>query len=263
VKKVLTQVQSEFQTIEVYETPSLGRLFALDSIVQTIDQFEFIYHEMLAHPAMYAHPNPETVLIIGGGDGGTLREALRHASVQKAVLCEIDCRVIEVAREWLPKMACSFFDPRAEIHVADGVAFLQKTDRLFDVIIIDSTDPTAGEGGNLFTEAFYNLCRDRLTAQGVLSAQTENPIYDHAWMKRAFFHIQSAFPNARIYTSPCPQYPSGYWCYTIASKGPDPLHRIPTERKTESLSLQYYTPEIHTASFALPPFLSHLLDHPL
>lgn len=262
IEKVLLQEKSPFQSIEVFQTPSLGCLFALDGIVQTIDRFEFIYHEMLAHPALSTHPNPQSALIIGGGDGGTLREVLAHRSVKEAVLCEIDEQVVKAAKNWLPNMSCSFGDPRASFYIGDGAAFVRETDRRFDIILIDSTDPTAGEGGHLFTEDFYRACLEKLTPQGILAAQTENPFYDAAWMKRAYDRISSVFPITRIYSSPCPQYPSGYWCYTIGSKEIDPAKTIPPTNIATTLRARYYSSTIHNASFHLPPFLDEMIHRP-
>ncbi|HQG97419.1 MAG TPA: polyamine aminopropyltransferase [Thermotogota bacterium] len=265
---VLRWVHSQttrFQKIDIFDTPSHGRVFALDGIVQTMERWEFMYHEMIAHVPMMICERPKQVLVIGGGDGGTVREVLRHPSVERVVLCEVDREVVEAAKTYLPTLSHAFSDERLSCVFADGAEYLKGSPQTWDVIIIDSTDPTAGEGGNLFTESFYALCRDRLLPKGVCVAQTENPIYDREWMRTAYRRIAGAFPTAGVYLGFSPQYPSGFWTYSIGYRSeegqsapdfyrlsPEKMRRIPTH-------LRYYTADVHHAAFQIPPFLSDYL----
>ncbi len=259
VKEVLKSVQSDFQRIDVFDTFNLGRIFALDGIVQTVEKFEFMYHEMIAHIPLFSHIRPEKVLIIGGGDGGTLREVLKHGSVNEAVMCEIDKTVTDVAREYLPSLSCGFEDARTNLVFRDGAEFVREYENHFDVIIIDSTDPTAGEGGNLFTEDFYRNCENALTANGILVAQTEDPLFDLSWLEMAFSRINSVFGCTKLYNAFSPQYPSGFWTYTIGSKNTDP--EIEYRNSDDVSDLKYYDGQIHSSSFKLPVFLQRIVEN--
>jgi spermidine synthase len=259
IKELIYSKQSEFQRIDIFDSYNVGRVFALDGITQTMEKYEFMYHEMLVHVAMFAHPNPKRVLIIGGGDGGTLRETLKHQSIEQVDMCEIDEEVVLAAKEYLPKLSYAMEDSRANLMFRDGAAYVAEFDNHFDVIIIDSTDPTAGEGGNLFTETFYENCKNALTEDGILVAHTENPVYDTAWLEMAHSRIKSVFETTKLYTGFSPQYPSGFWTYTIGSKTGSPENRVREDKKLEA-ELEYYTPEIHRASFALPVFLKRIVD---
>jgi len=257
--------ETSFQKIDIFDTVSHGRVLALDGIVQTMERWEFMYHEMIAHVPLLICERPKHVLVIGGGDGGTIREALKHPSVESAVLCEIDRDVVEAAKTYLPTLSHALSDPRVSCVFEDGVAYLKGSSQTWDAILIDSTDPTAGEGGHLFTDAFYALCRERLVPGGVCVAQTENPIYDREWMRTAYRRIAAAFPTAGIYLGFSPQYPSGFWTYSIGHRSqdgqnkpdfyqlsPEAVRRIPPH-------LRYYTSDMHSAAFQIPPFLSDYL----
>ncbi|MCD6462941.1 MAG: polyamine aminopropyltransferase [Thermotogae bacterium] len=260
VKRIVYTKQTKYQRIDIFDTYDLGRVFALDGITMTTDLDEFMYHEMLVHVPMFLHPNPRKVLIIGGGDGGSLREVLKHESVEKAILCEIDPDVIEAARKYL-KTSVEFDNPKAEIINENGAEFVRKFKGEFDVIIIDSTDPTAGEGGHLFTKDFYKACHDALKENGVLSAETESPVYDYGWVRMAYNRIKSVFPVTRIYLGFMSTYPSGCWSYTFASKGIDPIEDLDEERVSSfQKPLRYYNAEIHKAAFVLPNFVRELLE---
>ncbi|MFP4461849.1 MAG: polyamine aminopropyltransferase [Thermotogota bacterium] len=258
IKEFLFSKQSKYQRIDIFDSYDVGRVFALDGITQTIEKFEFMYHEMLVHVAMFSHRNPKRVLIIGGGDGGTLREVLRHSCVKEAVLCEIDEDVVLVAKEYLPSLACSMNDERAQLLFKDGAAYVSQFEDYFDVIIIDSTDPTAGEGGHLFTVDFYKRCNRALTKDGLLVAHSENPVYDTNWLKMAYSRIEEAFVLAEMYTGFSPQYPSGFWTYTVGTKGIDPTMKIRKDNLLEN-ELKYYNEQIHAACFVLPVFLNDII----
>ena len=258
IKEFLFSKQSKYQRIDIFDSYDVGRVFALDGITQTIENFEFMYHEMLVHVAMFSHPNPEKVLIIGGGDGGTLREVLRHNCVKEAVMCEIDEEVVIAAKKYLPSLSCAMNDERASILFKDGAAYVSQFDDYFDVIIIDSTDPTAGEGGNLFTVDFYKRCSNALTDEGLLVAHSENPVYDTNWLKMAYYRIEEAFKLTKMYTGFSPQYPSGFWTYTIGSKVNDPSKKVRDDETLES-ELNYYHKQMHQACFILPGFLNGII----
>jgi len=260
IKKMLYSAQSDIQRIDIFESYDLGRIFALDGITMTSEKDEFMYHEMLVHVPMFLHPNPRKVLVIGGGDGGSIREVMKHDCVEKAILCEIDPMVIEAARKYLPTTSCEFDNPKVEIINENGAEFVKNFKNEFDVIIIDSTDPFAGEGGALFTEEFYKSCYDALTENGVLSAESEG-FYDHGWTEMAYGRIKKVFPITRLYLGFVPVYPSGLWGYTFGAKKIDPIKDFDEERvKNFKKKLRYYNHEVHKASFALPNFIKEMLE---
>ena len=260
IKKMIHTDQSEIQRIDIFENPDLGIVFSLDGITMLSEKDEFTYHEMLVHVPMFLHPNPRKVLVIGGGDGGSVREVLKHDSVEKVVLCEIDSKVVEAAKKYLPT-GVKLDDPKVEIVNENGAEYVKRFENEFDVIIVDSTDPTAGEGGHLFTEEFYKACHDALKEDGVFSAETEDPFYDFSWLKLAYKRISKAFPVARVYMGFVPVYPSGMWTYTFASKGIDPIKDFDPEKvRNFKEDLKYYNEDIHVASFALPTFVKRELE---
>ncbi|ABV33320.1 spermidine synthase [Pseudothermotoga lettingae TMO] len=259
ISNMVHSQQTRYQRIDIFDNPTLGRVFALDGITMTTDADEFMYHEMLAHVPMFSHPNPVSVLIVGGGDGGTLREVLRHPGVKRAVLCEIDEQVVEAARQYL-KTSESFDDKRAEFAYENGADYVKRFKNEFDVIIIDSTDPTAGEGGHLFTQEFYKSCFDALREDGILTVQAENALYDFGWTKITHRRISSVFPIVKAYQGFVPTYPSGYWLYIFASKNIDPVENFRyDDAKNMSQKLKYYNEELHKACFVLPNFIKNEL----
>jgi spermidine synthase len=249
-RRRLVSEKTRFQKIDIYQTDSFGRVLLLDGLVQTTEKDEFFYHEMLVHPAMMSHPSPENVLVIGGGDGGALREVLRYP-VKSAVLVEIDARVIEVCRKWFPGLARSFADPRAELAVEDGNRYIRKTDRRFDVIVVDSSDPV-GPSAILHQKGFFAALKERLRPGGLIVAQAGSPLFhlDHLRVKRRF--LERLFKRALYYLSPVPTYPGGLWCYALLSDRIDPLE---IRRRRPPKKLKYYNPDIHRAAFSLPEFL--------
>ncbi len=260
ISRMIHTDQSEIQRIDIFENPDLGIVFSLDGITMLSEKDEFTYHEMLVHVPMFVHPKPKKVLVIGGGDGGSVREVLKHDSVEKVVLCEIDSKVVEAAKKYLPT-GTELDNPKVEIVNENGADYVKRFKNEFDVIIVDSTDPTAGEGGHLFTEDFYRACHDALKENGVFSAETEDPFYDFSWLKLAYKRISKAFPVARVYMGFVPVYPSGMWTYTFASKGLDPIEDFDPEKvKRFEKELKYYNEEVHVASFALPNFVKREIE---
>jgi len=249
-KSRLLAEKTPFQKMEIYETESYGRVLLLDGLVQTTEKDEFFYHEMLVHPALMSHPRPRDVLIIGGGDGGTLREVLRHR-VRRAVLVEIDGRVIEACRRYFPGLAASFGNRRAEVVVDDGNRFIRETDRRFDAILVDSSDPV-GPSAVLHRKAFYLGLKRCLRPGGIIAAQAGAPLFHlgHLRRKRAF--LKELFAFALYYVGPVPTYPGGLWCYAFLSDRVDPMKGL---RGNVPRNLKYYNADVHRAAFALPEFL--------
>lgn len=260
VERVVYSQNSEIQRIDIFDTPQFGRVFTLDGLVMVTEKDEWMYHEMLVHVPMFSHPSPEKVLIIGGGDGGSLREVLKHKTVKEAVMVEVDGQVVEAAKKYLPFTSCAMEDPKAKIIIEEGGEFVKKNPGSFDVIIIDSTDPTKGAGGVLFTEEFYTNCKKALKDGGVLSAETEDYLYDYPFFKMAVTRLSSTFPVTKLYWGAVTSYPTGMWTYTFASIKTDPIENL-REKDARQISdqLKYYNAEIHKASFILPNFLRKMV----
>ncbi len=256
VKAVLHREKSDFQEIAVYETEQYGRLLALDDVVMTTDRDEFVYHEMMAHVALAAHPDPRRVLVVGGGDGGVVREVLKHP-VEEVHLAEIDGRVVAVCREYFPAIAAGLDDPRVKIFVTDGIAHVREKENLYDVIIIDSTDPI-GPAVGLFQEDFYRSVHRALTAGGLFAAQTESPFLNGELIRGMHRFLRGIFPVVRLCLASIPTYPGGLWTITLGSRGPDP--REPAPGRAVPGGTRYYSPELHRAAFVLPPFVSALVE---
>ncbi|WP_456399139.1 polyamine aminopropyltransferase [Mesoaciditoga sp.] len=251
--------QSKFQRIDIFESSELGKIFALDGVTMLNERWEFTYHEMIAHVPMFSHENPKNVLVIGGGDGGTVREVLKHPGVEKVDLVEIDPDVIEACKKYLPSTSSKLSDKRVSIYNEDGKNFVMNKKNEYDVIIVDSTDPYKGAGKSLFTEEFYAACRDALKENGVFSAEAENPVYDGKEMERCFAEMKKAFPIVKPYTAFVPMYPSGFWVFAYASKNVMPT--LKDEKRLEGINgtLFYYNSEIHSSAFVLPTFLKKLI----
>lgn len=256
IKETLHLEKSEYQEISVVDTYEFGRMLLLDGIIMTTIKDEFVYHEMISLPALNTHPNPKNVLVIGGGDGGAIREIVKHPKVEKAILCEIDGQVIEVSKKYLPEISCALNDPKVEVIVEDGIKYIQENKNKFDVILVDSTDPI-GPAVGLFAKDFYQGIYHALKEDGIFAAQTESPWVNESLLKRVFQDIKSIFPITRVYLANVPTYPTGMWAFTMGSKKYDPLQvdkiAIP------DTNTKYYTPAIHFNSFDLPPFVANLL----
>ncbi len=259
IDKVNFTKQSKFQRIDIFESSELGKIFSLDGVTMLNERWEFTYHEMITHVPMFSHENPKDVLVIGGGDGGTVREVLKHPSVERVDLVEIDPDVIEACKKYLPSTASKLSDERVHIYNEDGKNFVLGKKDEYDVIIVDSTDPYKGAGKSLFTEEFYAGCRDALKDGGVFSAEAENPVYDGKEMERCFAEMKKAFPVVKPYTAFVPMYPSGFWVFAFASKDTEPTLKDAERIGKIKGTLFYYNGEIHSASFVLPTFLKKLL----
>lgn len=255
VKRTLHAEQTKFQQLDMLETAEWGSMLVLDGMVMTTEKDEFVYHEMISHVPLFTHPNPKHVLVVGGGDGGVIREVLKHPSVEKAVLVEIDGRVIEESKKHLPTIACALDDPRVEVKVDDGFMHIAQSESEYDVILVDSTEPV-GPAVNLFTKGFYAGISQALKEDGVFVAQSDNPWFKADLIKQVYQDVKEIFPITKIYTANIPTYPSGLWTFTMGSKTHDPLK--PNNGSSDQLDTKYYTEAIHQASFALPKFVEDL-----
>ncbi len=263
-KRTLFSTTTRYQRIDVLETEEYGRMLLLDGLVMTTERDEFIYHEMLVHPAMHLHERAEEILVIGGGDGGAVRELLRYSFVKKVLLCEIDKQVVETSKKFFPDISCGLGDERVEIVFEDGSKILKDTERKFDIIIVDSTDPIGAAKG-LFTETFYNTCNRALKEGGILCAQSESPIYHLPTMREMKEAILCAgFSFTRFYTAPIPTYPGGYWSWVVAGNGAFEIEKIKRRLLSEEgyAELKYFNPGLGAASFTLPNFLERAVGKP-
>lgn len=264
LNKLLFSKQTKYQLVEVYETDTWGNLMTIDGMVMLSEKDEFVYHEMIAHVPMFTHPSPKRVLIIGGGDGGTAREVLKHGSVIQVDMVEIDKAVVEASKLHFPGVG-DFDNPRLNVHFEDGIEFVKEVKEPYDVIIIDGSDPV-GPAEGLFEKKFYQYCFKALNGEGVLAAQSESPWVEsyHPSMKKLFSAVETLFPVSRMYLSYIPLYPTGMWSMACASKNIDPLSDevIKRSKNYPDLleSLSYYNPEVHTGSFAIPTFVKKIID---
>ncbi|MBX0357910.1 polyamine aminopropyltransferase [Halobacillus sp. Nhm2S1] len=255
VNRSLHSEKTDFQDLEMLETAEWGNMLVLDDMVMTTEKDEFVYHEMVAHVPLFTHPNPKNVLVVGGGDGGVIREVLKHESVEKATLVEIDGKVIEYSKKYLPSIAGALEDARVEVKVDDGFMHIAKSENEYDVIMVDSTEPV-GPAVNLFSKGFYEGIAKALKEDGIFVAQTDNPWFKADLIRQVYSDVKETFPITKVYTANIPTYPSGLWTFTMGSKVHDPL-QVKEERFAE-IDTKYYTDEIHRACFALPKFVKDL-----
>ena len=263
VDKQLYSAQSEFQRIDIFESPEFGRFLTLDGYMMLTEKDEFIYHEMITHPAMAVHPHARDILVIGAGDGGVIRELCRYDDVAHIDMVEIDPQVVEVCREFLPKTACSLDDPRVSIHYEDGLKFIRSKVDCYDLIIVDSTDPFGPEEG-LFTREFYGNCSKALRDDGIMVNQHESPFYDADAVacQRAHKRIVESFPISKVYQAHIPTYPSGHWLFGFASKKYHPLRDLNEKRWNDrKIPCWYYTTTLHKGAFYIPAYVEELLKH--
>ena len=260
--EIIACEQSPFQKMVMAENETFGRFFTLNGYVQVTAKDEFVYHDMIVHPAMAVNPTIKRVLIIGGGDGGTAREVCRYPQVEKIDMVEIDEMVVRLCKEYLSQTACSLDDPKVNLIIGDGLAHVMNAaDGSYDLILVDSTDPV-GPGEGLFTREFYRNCLRVLSEDGIMINQQEGAFYDWDFreMARAHGKIRDVFPIARIYGFNIPSYASGYWYFGFASKNLDPL----ADQKAEEwekfdLRTRYYNSDIHKAAFCLPSYVKEKL----
>lgn len=262
VDKQLYTEDSEFQRIDVFQSEEFGRFLTLDGIMMLTEKDEFIYHEMITHVAMASNPDVKKVLVIGAGDGGTIRELTRYKTIERIDMVEIDERVVAVCREYLRKTACRLDDSRVHIYYEDGLKYVRRKENEYDLIIVDSTDPF-GPGEGLFTSEFYGNCFNALTENGILVNQHESPYYsdDARAMQRAHRRIKEFFPICKVYQAHIPTYPSGHWLFGYASKTVDPLKADADRWNALGLETRYYNTDLHKGCFMIPNYVKELLEN--
>ncbi|GAA0407489.1 polyamine aminopropyltransferase [Paenibacillus motobuensis] len=256
IKETLVTEKTDFQDLSIIDTEEFGRMLVLDGMVMTTVKDEFVYHEMVAHPALFTHPNPKHVLVVGGGDGGVIREVLKHPEVEMAVLVDIDGKVIEYSKKFLPEIAGELDNPRVEVQVNDGYMHIVESKNKYDVIMVDSTEPV-GPAVQLFERGFYQGIYEALKEDGIFVAQTDNPWFKADLIQKVNQDVKEIFPIVRVYGANIPTYPSGLWTFTLGSKTYDPLQV--DETKIPEIDTKYYTPRLHKAAFVLPKFVEDLV----
>lgn len=263
VEEILFSEVSNYQHVEVFKTDTWGNLMTIDGMVMLSEKDEFVYHEMITHPALCVHPDPKRVLIIGGGDGGTAREVLKHSTVEQVDMVEIDETVVKASKLHFPKVG-DWDNPRLHLVFDDGVTFVKNHKNAYDVIIVDGSDPV-GPAEGLFNKSFFQNCHQALTENGILTAQSETPWVEkyHPNISDIISFTEEIFALSKLYLAFIPLYPSGMWGLTFASKGIDPVSEHYLSKVDERISrlngLRYYNREIHQAAFALPNFVKNII----
>lgn len=256
VKKVLHHEKSKYQDVLIFESETYGTVLVLDNAIQVTERDEFSYQEMITHLAMNSHPNPKKVLVIGGGDGGVLREVVKHDCVEEAVLCDIDEAVIRLSKQYLPSMASVYENPKVKVHIGDGFKFLNDFKNEFDVIITDSSDPD-GPAASLFQESYFSLLNGALREGGVITTQAENQWIHMHIIKEVKKACQAVFPVAEWAYTTIPTYPGGQIGFMVCSKDATRNVKVPLRswsREEEVKLCRYYNSDIHKAAFVLPTF---------
>lgn len=259
IEKTLFSERSQFQQVDVVQTAGHGVMLLNDGIVQLSERDEFVYHEMIAHVPLFVHPSPKQVLVIGGGDGGTVREVLKHRSIERVVMVEIDEMVVQACRRHLPSVSWALDDPRLELRIEDGVKFVKDTGERFDVVIVDSSDPI-GPAEPLFNQLFYERVAAILAADGIMVTQAESPFYDHDIQYPMLMNQRPFFKKLHLYLFSNLTYPGGFWSFGYASKGICPLKDFdPARVEKAGIATRYYNIGIHRAAFMLPTFVKENL----
>ena len=257
VKETLYHGESEYQTLDILDTHEFGKVMLLDGLIMLTERDEFVYHEMLTHVPLNTHPDPRRILVIGGGDGGTVREVLKHPQVNEVTLVEIDRMVVEASLEYLPEISSGLDDPRTKIVYADGVRFVvESPPERYDVILVDSTDPV-GSAEALFAPDFFQCCEKVLAPGGVFVSQSESPFYHLPFMVKVHGRIREIYPACAFYLAPVATYPGGNWSFLMGTKNEDAL---PLYLGRGDVGTRYYNENIHLASFALPRFVMEALE---
>jgi spermidine synthase len=260
VEKKIFSKKSLFQQVDIYKTVAYGNMLVIDNYVMMTDADEFVYHEVISHIPVCYHKDPKSVLVVGGGDGGTLRELSKHEGIERIVLCEIDQLVLDVSKKHFPKVACGLSHPKVEVKIADGIEYIKNHKNCFDIVVVDSTDPI-GPGEGLFTADFYRSVKESLKADGMVVVQSESPWYKQEFVKGIYQKLGKSFRTVLPYIAPIPTYPRGLWSWTIASNlsQKDMIFNENRFSKVEK-SLNYLTKETAHNIFVIPPFLRKKLN---
>lgn len=261
LKNRLFKGESRFQTVEVVETEGYGRMLLNDGLVMISERDEFVYHEMISHVPMFAHPEPKQVLVIGGGDGGTVREVLKHSTIEHCHMVEIDAMVVDACKEWIPQTAVGMQEhPKFSLDIADAIDYVATTEKRYDIILVDSTDPI-GPAVPLFGSEFYANVHRILNHDGIVVAQGESPFYAAEQQYSLLKTMGELFPLVAIYNYNNLTYPGGLWSFAIASKLHHPFNNLDSSRiQASGFDFSWYNADIHRASFMLPQFMLNNLD---
>lgn len=262
IKEQLLSKKSPFQQIDVFDSEEFGRFFTLDGLMMVTEKDEFIYHDMIVHVPMATNLQIKKVLVIGGGDGGTVRELTRYKTIEHIDMVDIDQIVVDVCKKLLPFTSKKLSDKRVNLYFEDGLKFVRRFENEYDLIIVDSTDPF-GPGEGLFTKEFYGNCFKALKKDGILVNQHENPYYESysSAMRRAHKRIKEFFPICSVYQAHIPTYPSGHWLFGFASKKYDPIKDLDAEAwNALKLDTKYYNTDLHTGAFMLPNYVKKALE---
>lgn len=262
IDKPVITVDGDFQRIDVFDSQEFGRVLVLDGYLMITEKDEFIYHEMITHVPMAVNPNIKNVLVIGAGDGGTIRELTRYNTIENIDMVEIDKAVVDVCKEYFPQTASKLTDSRVNIFYEDGLKYVRRKNNEYDLIIVDSTDPF-GPGEGLFTKEFYGNCYTALKDNGILINQHESPYYsdDAKAMSRTHKQIQAVFPVSTVYQVHIPTYPSGHWLFGFASKGLKPVEDLKADSwNSLNFNTKYYNTDVHKGAFYLPNYVKELLN---
>ncbi|XP_057321336.1 spermidine synthase [Microplitis mediator] len=266
VTKILHHEKSQFQDILLIETKSHGKVLVLDGIIQCSQNDEFSYQEMISFLPLCSHPNPKNVLIVGGGDGGVAREVVKHPDVQHVTQVEIDGRVLDLSRKYLPQMACGLDHPKVTLYVGDGFEFMKNHSQQFDVIITDSSDPV-GPAECLFKESYFALMKTALKPGGIVCSQAGTVWSNDRQVEQTLGHCRSVFPVAVYGTTSVPTYPTGQIGFVIGSLNPKTKFQEPikifSEKELDDMDIKYYDDKIHRSSFVLPRFAAKALNQSL
>ncbi len=265
VEKTLCDRKTPYQHIEMFETKEFGTMFVLDGYIMLTEKDEFIYHDMIVHVPMAANPSIKKVLVIGGGDGGSVRELGRYKTIEQIDQVELDEMVVEACKEFLPQTSVGFKDERLNLMFQNGIDFMKTKEDEYDLIIVDSTDPV-GPGEGLFTREFYGNCYKALKKNGILVNQHESPYYEETaqFMRRAHRRIHEFFPICRIYQAHIPTYASGHWLFGFASKSIDPVANLDADAwNALGLKTRYYNTDLHRGCFCLPTYVKEMLAEAL
>lgn len=261
VTRHLYSKKSEFQQIDIFDTPEFGRVLVIDDNIMLTERDEFIYDEMMTHVPMAVHPNIKDVLVIGAGDGGVVKELARYAQIEKIDLVEMDPEVLEACRAYLPENASRLNDSRVHIYYDNALRYIRRCTNQYDLIIVDSIDPF-GPSEGFFTREFYGICYNALREDGIMINQQGSPFFSHdaEEMVRSHQRVVSTFPISRVYQAHIPTYAAGYWLFGFASKKYHPIDDFDAQRWLDRhFRTDYYTPRLHVGAFYLPAFLERML----